>query len=70
MIGFIGGVFGCFGNIFFKCMCIDDLVYCILIYGIIGLWGIVVVGFVVERDLLMFKYYGVFKGGSWRVLGV
>lgn len=70
LIGFIGGAFGCFGNILLERMCIDDPVHCISTHGITGLWGIVVVGLVVERDPLMSKHYGVFKGGSWRVLGV
>lgn len=70
LIGFIGGVIGCFGEIFFECMFIDDLVYCIIIYGIVGFWGMVVVGLFVEKNFLMFKNYGVFKGGSWRVFGV
>ena len=51
-------------------MCIDDPVHCITTHGITGLWGVVVVGLFVEKNPLMSKNYGVFKGGSWKVLGV
>ena len=51
-------------------MRIDDPVHCVTTHGIAGLWGMIVVGLVVEKNPLMSKNYGVFKGGSWRVLGV
>ena len=70
LIGFIGGAIGCFGEIFLERMCIDDPVHCITTHGITGLWGVVVVGLFVEKNPLMSKNYGVFKGGSWKVLGV
>ena len=70
LIGFIGGAIGCFGEIFLERMRIDDPVHCITTHGIAGLWGIVVVGLFVEKNPLMSKTFGVFKGGSWRVLGV
>lgn len=70
LIGFIGGAIGCFGEIFLERMFIDDPVHCITTHGIAGLWGMVVVGLFVEKNPLMSKNYGVFKGGSWRVLGV
>ena len=70
LIGFIGGAIGCFGEILLERMHIDDPVHCITTHGITGLWGVVVVGFFVERNPLMSKSYGVFKGGSWNVLGV
>lgn len=70
LIGFIGGAIGCFGEIFLERMRIDDPVHCITTHGIAGLWGLVVVGLFVEKNPLMSKNYSVFKGGSWRVLGV
>lgn len=70
LIGFIGGAIGCFGNILLERMRIDDPVHCISTHGIAGLWGVVVVGLFVERNPLMSKNYGIFKGGSWKVLGV
>ena len=51
-------------------MHIDDPVHCISTHGITGLWGVVVVGLVVQEHPLMSKNRGVFKGGSWRGLGV
>lgn len=51
-------------------MRIDDPVHCISTHGIAGLWGVVVVGLVVEEHPSMSKSRGVFKGGSWRVLGI
>lgn len=70
LIGFISGAIGCFGDILLVRMRIDDPVHCISTNGITGLWGVVVVGFVVERNPLMSKNSGVFKGGGWKVLGV
>lgn len=51
-------------------MRIDDPVHCISTHGITGLWGVVVVGLVVEKHPLMSKRRGMFKGGSWQGLGV
>lgn len=70
LIGFIGGAIGCFGEIFLERMRIDDPVHCITTHGIAGLWGMTVVGLFVEKNPLMSKHYGIFKGGSWKVLGV
>lgn len=70
LIGFIGGAIGCFGEIVLEHMRIDDPVHCITTHGIAGLWGVVVVGLFVEKNPLMSKNYGLFKGGSWKVLGV
>ena len=70
LIGFIGSAIGCFGNILFERMRIDDPVHCVSTHGITGLWGMIVVGLVVERNPLMSKHYGVFEGGSWKFLGV
>ena len=70
LIGFIGGAIGCFGEIFLERMRIDDPVHCITTHGIAGLWGMIVVGLFVEKNPLMSKHYGIFKGGSWKVLGV
>ena len=51
-------------------MRIDDPVHCISTHGITGLWGVVVVGLVVEKHPLMSKNSGVFKGGTWKILGI
>lgn len=51
-------------------MRIDDPVYCITTQGIAGLWDMIVVGLFVEKNPLMSNHYGIFKGGSWKVLGV
>ena len=51
---------------------IDDPVDCIAIHGFSGVWGMLCVGFFAEKDDLegLSKYYGLFKGGGGKLLGI
>ena len=52
---------------------IDDPVGCVPTHGIAGIWGLVAVAFFAEKDILQADSmgdFGIFKGGSWRFLGV
>ncbi|XP_054711135.1 putative ammonium transporter 3 [Uloborus diversus] len=52
---------------------VDDPVGAIAVHGAGSLWGMIAVGFFVEKDTLM-KFsnnlMGLFRGGGWRLLGV
>lgn len=63
----------CFICVFFERFKIDDFVSCVFIYGLVGIWGLLVVGLFVEKDILeciFFNEFGFFKGGFWKFVGV
>lgn len=72
IIGFIGGMIACAGCTLLLKLRIDDPVGCVPTHFFASVWGMVAVGLFVEKDSLenLSEYYGVFKGGSWRMLGV
>ena len=51
---------------------IDDPVNCVATHAGSGIWGMIAVAFFVEQDNLegFTSANGIFKGGSWRLLGV
>ena len=51
---------------------IDDPVNCVATHAGSGIWGMIAVAFFVEQDDLegFTRANGIFKGGSWRLLGV
>lgn len=54
-------------------MKIDDFVGVVLIYVGGFIWGMIVVGFFVEKDIfenIFLEIYGVFKGGYVKIFGV
>ncbi|EDO40423.1 predicted protein [Nematostella vectensis] len=72
LIGFIGGMIACVGDALVKKLRIDDPVGCIATHGMAGIWGLLAVGLFVEVDNLenFSAEFGVFKGGSWHLLGI
>ncbi|EDO34221.1 predicted protein, partial [Nematostella vectensis] len=71
LIGAIGGAIACGGCSLLNRLRIDDPVGCVPTHFFASVWGLIVVGLLVEKDSLMdlSKEYGVLKGGSWRLLG-
>ena len=46
---------------------------CVPTHGVAGIWGLLSVAFVAEKDILENKFsneFGILKGGPWRFLGV
>lgn len=72
IIGFIGGLIACTGCTALLKLRIDDPVGCVPTHFFASVWGLLAVGLFVEKDSLenLSEDYGVFKGGSWRMLGV
>ncbi|KAK3722042.1 hypothetical protein QZH41_020159 [Actinostola sp. cb2023] len=72
IIGFIGGMVACMGCTALLKLRIDDPVGCVPTHFFASVWGLIAVGLFVEKDSLenLSEDYGVFKGGSWHMLGV
>ncbi|KXJ26494.1 putative ammonium transporter 3 [Exaiptasia diaphana] len=72
IIGFIGGLISCTGSTLLLKLRIDDPVGCVPTHLFASVWGMVAVGLFVEKDSLenLSENYGVFKGGSWKMVGV
>lgn len=72
IIGFIGGIIACMGCTMLNKLRIDDPVGCVPTHFFASVWGLVAVGLFAEKDTLenLSEDYGVFKGGSWKKLGV
>ncbi|XP_031564624.1 putative ammonium transporter 3 [Actinia tenebrosa] len=72
IIGFVGGLIACMGCTMLTKLRIDDPVGCVPTHFFSSVWGLIAVGLFAEKDTLenLSEDYGVFKGGSWKKLGV
>lgn len=73
VIGAVGALLACPACALLDRLKIDDPVGCVPTHGIAGVWGLVAVAFFAEKDILQAEFmgeFGIFKGGSWRFLGV
>lgn len=73
LIGAIGALLACPCCALLDRLKIDDPVGCVPTHAVAGIWGLVAVAFFAEKDILQADFmgeFGIFKGGSWRFLGV
>ena len=73
MIGFIGSAFACLGCRLLERRQIDDPVSCVPTHAFAGIWAVISVSLFAEKgDILQNETnsIGVFKGGSFRFLGI
>lgn len=73
LIGLIGSMIACLGCKLLEKHNIDDPVSCVPTHAFAGIWAVIAVGLFAEENNILkrnMNYYGVFKGGSIRFLGI
>jgi hypothetical protein len=70
LIGFIGAAVSVGGLVMEDRLCIDDPVGAFPTHALASVWGLIATGLFCERTPQFAQYSGLFKGGSWKFLGI
>lgn len=70
IIGVIGAAIATGGMVMEDRLCIDDPVGAFPTHALASVWGLIAAGLFSERTPQFAEHAGLFKGGSWRFLGI
>ncbi|XP_028403420.1 putative ammonium transporter 3 [Dendronephthya gigantea] len=70
IIGVIGAAVATGGTVMEDRLCIDDPVGAFPTHALASVWGLIATGLFCERTPKFAEHAGLFKGGSWKFLGV